>query len=83
MKGEIRLNFNFEEAELINSMFEESEAIQTKESIIYRMTEAQNNTDEPELVAISQSAINKIQALDDDTIQRLMKSLPIDHELIV
>ena len=75
------MKFNYEEAELFNNIFQETQPGSiNKEQIINKIDCLKINTVDTELVDIATSLLNKLEVLSDDTIAYMINNLPIDIE---
>ncbi|MCT4584090.1 MAG: hypothetical protein N4A54_04110 [Peptostreptococcaceae bacterium] len=76
------IKFNFEESELLNNFLEDvASGIPSKDTIIQRIENAISNTADPELITIAKNAIEKINSLNENEINKLFKSIPIIPDL--
>lgn len=83
MKGDVSMRFNFEECQLINNFFEEVNFNNlNKSTVIERLENARSYTEDPELINIAEDTINKLKDLDENSISKLLQSLPIDIDFI-
>lgn len=71
------MRFSYEEAELINSFFENNKNI-SKEEAIKKLEEAKRHTKELELIQIASNTINKIKLLDNKLLKKIISDIPID-----
>lgn len=71
------MRFTFDEAELINNFFEAAEQT-PKTVVINELEDAKSNTDDPELINISNSTIQKIKDLDDITFSKVFNDFPLN-----
>lgn len=72
------MKFTFEESELINNLFENIQDIYSKELVIDKLKQIKTNTEEPELVEIVNTTIQKISILDEELLINIINDLPID-----
>ena len=72
------MRFSIEESELINSFFGDYKIIPSRETVIYELDMAKDNTQEPELVDIAANTIMKLSSLDDVTFNKVFSELPIN-----
>ena len=72
------MRFSFEEAELINSFFEDIKEVHAQRKVIDELEQAKANTMDPELIEIANSTIQKIKALDEESFNKIFTDFPID-----
>lgn len=72
------MRFSIEESELINSFFADYQITPSRETVLAEIERAKDNTQEPELVEIAESTINKIRSLDETTYNRIFSEFPIN-----
>lgn len=74
------VRFNFNEAELINSFFEDVSGEDAKAAaIISRIENSIANTDVPELIECAKDTASKLKTLSESQFKFLITSLPLSE----
>jgi hypothetical protein len=70
------IQFNYEEAELINGLCDETDPSPTLNSIVTRLETI--TVDDEGLIPIVKSTISKLQLFNNETFRNILNDLPLD-----
>lgn len=76
------IRFDYEEAELLNSFIASSAELPTRQSLINRIFDSGSDHENPEIIVIARSTVNKLKSIDEQTFNRIIEDLPVDNNTV-
>lgn len=72
------MRLNFEEAALINSLFQDLNEVPTRDYLVTRLENAKENTVDSGLVEITEATISKLNEISVESYNEMISNLPVD-----